>query len=130
MAKAMLYTVNTTPSLVAQNSVIPLGSTTRRFGCAIRQDDNSIVLRQVGYYKITVITEFEPTAETPFIVSLQENNGSVAQAIEVLPTAASAETETVLTTVVRVLCCESKMLNVRISNAGTINKIFVIAEKL
>lgn len=130
MAKAMIYTANTTATAVLQNSVIPLGNTERRFGTAIRQDGNSIYLKEQGYYKFTVITEFEPTAETPFIMSLQENDGQIVQAIEVTPTAASAETETVLTTVVRVYCCDSKLLNVHMSNAGVVNKVFVIVEKL
>ena len=129
MAKALMYTELNAATALTENSVIPLGNIVRRFGCAINQNGNSILLKEQGYYKITVLTEFEPTAATAFIMSLQEN-GNIIQGIEVTPTAAGAETETVLTAIVRVFGCQQKLLNVHIGNAGTVNRMYVVAEKM
>ena len=51
MSKSAIYTANTSAQTVAVNDVIPVGITSRRFGCNIRQDGNTITLLGQGYYQ-------------------------------------------------------------------------------
>ena len=54
MSKSAIYTANTSAQTVAVNDIIPVGTTSRRFGCNIRQDGNTITLLGQGYYHVTV----------------------------------------------------------------------------
>ena len=62
MSKSAIYTVNSTATTVTPGSIIPLGSTIRRFGCNISQDGNTITLTGKGYYLIHVSATVNPTA--------------------------------------------------------------------
>ena len=44
MSKSAIYTTNTSKPTVAVGGVVPVGVTTRRFGCNIKQDGNTITL--------------------------------------------------------------------------------------
>lgn len=60
MSKSAIYTVNSTPTTITPNDIIPLGATNRRFGCNILQDGNTITLSGKGYYLITVSSTITP----------------------------------------------------------------------
>ena len=59
MSKSAIYTANTSAQTVAVNDIIPVGTTSRRFGCNIRQDGNAITLLGQGYYHVTVSASAE-----------------------------------------------------------------------
>ena len=52
MSKSAIYTANTSAQTVAVNDVIPVGITSRRFGCNIRQDGNTIDRKSVGRERV------------------------------------------------------------------------------
>ena len=80
MSKSAIYTVNSTETIVAPGSIIPLGSTIRRFGCNIAQDGNTITLSGGGYYHITATATVSPTAAGDVEVSLVKDGVPIATA--------------------------------------------------
>ena len=53
MSKALIQTVNAGPQAVEEMGVIGLGTTTRRFGCNLRQSGDAIECAGCGYYTVT-----------------------------------------------------------------------------
>lgn len=62
MSKSAIYTTNVSNPTVAAGGIVPVGSTTRRYGCNIRQDGNAITLCGQGYYLVNVSATVAPTA--------------------------------------------------------------------
>lgn len=62
MSKSAIYTANTSGATISVNSIIPVGSIIRRFGCNITSDGNSITVTGCGYYKVTASATLAPTA--------------------------------------------------------------------
>ena len=50
--KSALYAVLQTPTAVAIDGVIPLGSLIRRYGCDISLNGNAVNLSGAGYYDV------------------------------------------------------------------------------
>ena len=50
--KSALYAAMQTPTAVAVDGVIPLGSLIRRYGCDIGLNGNAVNLTDVGYYDV------------------------------------------------------------------------------
>ena len=108
MSKSAIYTANTSAQTVAVNDVIPVGTTSRRFGCNIRQDGNAITLLGQGYYHVTVSATLAPTAAGTVTLTGQKDGVAVigATASQVVA-AAAAPTNLALTFLVRNACgCE------------------------
>lgn len=62
MSKSAIYTTNVSNPTVPVGGIVPVGSTTRRYGCNIRQDGNAITLCGQGYYLVNVSATVAPTA--------------------------------------------------------------------
>lgn len=77
MSKSAIYTANTSAQTVAVNDVIPVGITSRRFGCNIRQDGNTITLLGQGYYHVTVSATLAPTAAGTVTLTGQKDGVAV-----------------------------------------------------
>ena len=131
MSKSAIYTANTSAQTVAVNDVIPVGTTSRRFGCNIRQDGNTITLLGQGYYHVTVSATLAPTAAGT--VTRQKDGVAVigATASQVVA-AAAAPTNLALTFLVRNTCgCESSILSFLLTGtAAVVNNMAVAVEKL
>lgn len=102
MSKSAIYTANTSAQTVAVNDVIPVGITSRRFGCNIRQDGNTITLLGQGYYHVTVSATLAPTAAGTVTLTGQKDGVAVigATASQTVA-AAAAPTNLALTFLVR-----------------------------
>lgn len=61
MASSALYTVNTNVSANA-NGMIPLGTVSRRFGCCLAMEGDSIVCKGRGYYDFSASVTLIPSA--------------------------------------------------------------------
>ena len=60
--KSALYTALQTPTAVAVDGVIPLGSLIRRYGCDISLNGNAVNLSGAGYYDVDASITVAPTA--------------------------------------------------------------------
>ena len=60
--KSALYAVLQTPTAVAIDGVIPLGSLIRRYGCDISLNGNAVNLTGTGYYDVDASITVAPTA--------------------------------------------------------------------
>ena len=61
--KSAIYTAMQTPTEVAVNGVIPLGSLIRRYGCDISLNGNAVNIIGKGYYDVDVsVTVGAPVA--------------------------------------------------------------------
>ena len=60
--KSALYTAMQTPTAVAVDGVIPLGSLIRRYGCDITLNGNAVNIVGKGYYDVDASITVAPTA--------------------------------------------------------------------
>ena len=60
--KSALYTALQTPTAVAVDGVIPLGSIIRRYGCDANLNGNAVNITNAGYYDVDVSVTVAPTA--------------------------------------------------------------------
>ena len=132
MSKSAIYTANTSAQTVAVNDVIPVGTTSRRFGCNIRQDGNAITLLGQGYYHVTVSATLAPTAAGTVTLTGQKDGVAVIGATASQVVAAAAPTNLALTFLVRNACgCESSILSFLLTGtAAVVNNMAVAVEKL
>ena len=135
MSKSAIYTANTSAQTVAVNDIIPVGTTSRRFGCNIRQDGNTITLLGLGqgYYHVTVSATLAPTAAGTVTLTGQKDGVAVigATASQTVA-AAAAPTNLALTFLVRNACgCESSILSFLLTGtAAVVSNLAVTVEKL
>ena len=133
MSKSAIYTANTSAQTVAVNEIIPVGTTSRRFGCNIRQDGNTITLLGQGYYHVTVSATLAPTAAGTVTLTGQKDGVAVigATASQTVA-AAAAPANLALTFLVRNACgCESSILSFLLTGtAAVVNNLAVTVEKL
>jgi hypothetical protein len=63
MGKSLIQVANQSTQVIAENSIIDLGSVIRRYGCGCRLSGNAILIKGAGYYKIDGAVTIEPAAE-------------------------------------------------------------------
>ena len=120
--KSALYTALQTPTAVAVDGVIPLGSLIRRYGCDISLNGNAVNLSGAGYYDVDASITVAPTAAGVAIP------GATASA------AAAAGAPTVLSfpALVRQACCASgSALTLVLSGAAaTVNNVALRVQRI
>lgn len=126
-----IYTVNSSNPALSENSDIPVGSTVRRFGPAIKQDGNSIVLRGSGYYDCDCSVSVTPTAADPITVQLYQDGNAVPGALATVTPVAGSTVNLKIDALVRICGCDcSSVLNVRTDAAGTLVNMALVVEKI
>ena len=60
--KSLIHTALTSPTAVAADGIIPLGSIVRRYGCALAANGNGVNVIEPGYYDIKASITVLPTA--------------------------------------------------------------------
>lgn len=115
MSKSAIYTTNTSAPTVPVGGIVPVGSTTRRYGCNIRQDGNAITLCGQGYYLVNVSATVAPTGAT------------AAQTV-----AANGVANLTITAIIRNACgCDGSLLSLALDGvASVVNNLAVTVEKL
>lgn len=133
MSKSAIYTAMTTPTSVAVNGTIPLGTTIRRFGCNIAQDGNAITIKGKGYFLVTASITAAPDAVGTVTVAMSKGGVPVsgATASSSVSTAANP-TALPITALVRNACdCDSSALSFTLDGtASTVQNVAVTVVKL
>lgn len=132
MSKSAIYTANTSAQTVAVNDIIPVGTTSRRFGCNIRQDGNTITLTGPGYYLVNASATVAPTAAGTVSVTGQKDGVAVIGATAADTTTAAAESANLsLGFIVRNVSCGSSILSFVLGGAeSTVTNLAVTVTKL
>lgn len=131
MSRSAIYTTNVTASAVAVGDLIPLGSTSRRYGCNLRQDGNGITATGAGYYLVTMSATVAPTAAGAVIITGQKDGVAIIGATATSTAAAGAATDLAFSTVVRNIGCDSSILSFVLTGAAaTVSNFAVSVVKL
>lgn len=131
MSKSIIYTTNVTASAVAVGDLIPLGRTSRRYGCNLRQDGNGITATGAGYYLVTMSATVAPTAAGAVTITGQKDGVAIIGATVTSTAAAGAATDLAFSTVVRNIGCDSSILSFVLTGAAaTVSNFAVSVVKL
>lgn len=131
MSKSIIYTTNVTASAVEVGDLIPLGNTSRRYGCNLRQDGNGITATGAGYYLVTMSATVAPTAAGAVTITGQKDGVAIIGATATSTAAAGAATDLAFSTVVRNIGCDSSILSFVLTGAAaTVSNFAVSVVKL
>lgn len=133
MSKSAIYTTNTTAPTIAVDGIIPVGTTTRRYGCNIRQDGNAITICGQGYYLVNVSATVTPAAAGTVSVTAQKDGVAIVGATGSETVAAAATAVNIgITAIVRNACgCDSSILSFILGGgAAVVDNFAVTVEKL
>lgn len=132
MSKSLIQVANQSNQAVDVNSVIPLGSVIRRYGCNCRLSGNAIEVTGAGYYTIDCNVSVSPTAAGAVTIALFNNGVQLTGAIAYgTGTAGEPLTLPIETTIRQGCCCDSadNLTVVLLEGAGTVNNISLRVEK-
>lgn len=126
MGRSLIQVTNQSTQAVALNSIIPLGTTQRRFGCNLRLSGNDIEVDGEGYYTVDASVSVAPTAIGAVTVALYKDGTPVTGAIA-YSSAATAETpvNVAITATIRQTCCDttSNLTLVLVEGAGEVENV-------
>lgn len=131
--KSLIYTAMQTPTAVAVNGVIPLGTIVRRYGCNCNLNGNGIAINGQGYYDVDVSVEAAPTAAGTVTVQLLKDGVAVPGATAAATVAAAADVVTLsFPATVRLGCCSTgSVLTLLLTGAAsTVNNVAARVEKI
>ena len=131
MSKSLIQVANQSNVTVADNSIIPLGSTQRRYGCNLRLSGNGIEVTGAGYYTVIADVSISPTAAGAVKVAIYNNGVQIPGAIAYTTGTAGDPVSVSLNCTVRQMCCDSadNLTLVLIEGAGTVNNVSMRVEK-
>ena len=133
MSKSAIYTTNTSKPTIAVGGVVPVGVTTRRFGCNIKQDGNTITLCGQGYYLVNVSASVAPTVAGPVSLAAQKDGVAILGATATETAAAANDVLNLsIAALIRNACgCESSILSLILSGTeAVVENLAVTVEKL
>lgn len=132
MSKSAIYTTNVSAPTVQAGAIVPVGNTTRRYGCSVRQDGNTITLCGQGYYLVNVSATLSPTAAGTVSLTAQKDGVAIIGATAVQTVAANGTANVAITAIVRNACgCESSILSLLLGGVeSVVNNLAVTVEKL
>ena len=129
MGKSLIQIANQSNQTVANNSIISLGSTQRRYGCNLRLSGNGIEVNGEGYYTIDADVSVAPTAAGPVTVAVYNNGVQIPGAIAYgsVSTASNPTSLCINTTIRQGCCCNSadNLTLVLLEGAGVISNVSV-----
>lgn len=113
MSKSSIYTVNSITTTVAPGNVVPLGSTIRRFGCNVAQDENSITVKGKGYFAVTANATVTPSSVGNVGITMLKDGVVVTGASGINSVSTVGNTVTVpITAIIRNTCdCDSSNIS-------------------
>lgn len=130
--KSALYTALQTPTAVAVNGVIPLGSLIRRYGCDIALNGNAVNLTGTGYYDVDVSITVAPTAAGTVTATLVKDGVAIPGATASAAAAVGAPTVLSFPALVRQACCAagSALTLVLSGAAATVNNVALRVQRI
>ena len=132
MSRSLIQVANPSTQAVAVNSIIPLGSVQRRFGCNLRLSGNAIECSGEGYYTIDSNITVAPTAAGAVTVGLFVNGVQLPGAIAYgTGTAGDPLTLSIDATIRQGCNCDSadNITLVLIEGAGNVQNVSMRVEK-
>lgn len=104
--KSNINIVTTSSSAVVAGGTLPLSTIVRRYGCALNQSGNSVLLNESGYYLVNVTATFTaPVAGVVTLVLNQNGNDVPGATGSSTITTATTEVRTIsFSAIVRVVC--------------------------
>ena len=131
--KSALYTAMQTPTEVAVNGVIPLGSLIRRYGCDITLNGNAVNIVGKGYYDVDASITVAPTAAGTVTATLYKDGVAVPGATASATAAAADDVVNLnIPALVRQVCCAagSALTLVLTGAAATVNNVALRVQRI
>jgi hypothetical protein len=129
MSKSLIQTANQSTQVIAENSIIGLGSVQRRYGCNLKLSGNGIEVDGAGYYEIDADVTLTPNSIASATVALYKNGVQIPGAVATGSVSTAGNSVTLpLTATIRQGCeCDgaSNITVVLVSGASTVNNISV-----
>lgn len=133
MSRSLIQVANPSTQAVALNSIIPLGSVQRRFGCNLRLSGNAIECSGEGYYTLTGNVTIAPTAIGNVTVGVYVNGTQLPGAIAYgyATAATNPVTLPVEATIRQSCCCDSadNITLVLLEGPGDVQNVSLRVEK-
>lgn len=132
MSCSAIYTANTASQTVGVNTAVNLGTTQRRFGCALTAGSTSVSINKCGYYLVVANFTFTAPAAGVASVALQQNGAQVpgATAADSVTTATTEQNTMGISTIVRSTTGADTLTFVNTGVAITPSNVAVTVTKL
>lgn len=130
--KSALYAAMQTPTAVAVDGVIPLGSLIRRYGCDVALNGNTVNITDAGYYDVDASVTVTPTAAGTVTVTLFKDGVAVPGATASATAAANGTVDLSIPALVRQFCCAagSALTLVLTGAAATVNNVALRVQRI
>ena len=135
--KSALYAAMQTPTAVAVDGVIPLGSLIRRYGCDLSLNGNAVNIaggnQSAGYYDVDASVTVAPAAVGTVTIILFKDGVAVPGATASATAAAANDAlDLNITALVRQVCCAagSALTLVLTGAAATVNNVALRVQRI
>ena len=134
MEKSLIYTANTAGAAIPVGNTVPVGSIIRRYGKCIDATGSAINLTERGYYDVAASATFTAAVAGNVRLTLLQDGveDPGATASETITTAVTEIANICIVAVVRVQCCDTSSLSVRVdgTTAPTISSMAIKAVRV
>ena len=130
--KSALYAAMQTPTAVAVDGVIPLGSLIRRYGCDVALNGNAVNITGAGYYDVDASITVSPAAAGTVTITLYKDGVAVPGATASETAAANGTVDLSIPALVRQVCCAagSALTLVLTGAAATVNNVALRVQRV
>lgn len=130
--KSALYAAMQTPTAVAIDGVIPLGSLIRRYGCDVALNGNAVNITGAGYYDVDASVTVTPTAAGTVTITLYKDGVAVPGATASETAAANGTVDLNIPALVRQVCCAagSALTLVLTGVAATVDNVALRVQRI
>lgn len=121
-----------TPTAVAVDGVIPLGSLIRRYGCDVALNGNAVNITGAGYYDVDASVTVTPIAAGTVTITLYKDGVAVPGATASETAAANGTVDLSIPALVRQVCCAagSALTLVLTGAAATVNNVALRVQRI
>ncbi|MBQ0090303.1 MAG: hypothetical protein KBT27_13335 [Prevotellaceae bacterium] len=117
--KSLIYTTNSTATVVAPGSRVPVGYVQRRLGCDFNVNGDNIFINKAGYYLIDFSATITAGAAGDVKLNLVQNGETIASSTESIATANTLFHTAAIPGVVRVYCCAGATVSIEVDATST-----------
>ena len=130
--KSALYAAMQTPTAVAVDGVIPLGSLIRRYGCDVALNGNAVNITGAGYYDVDASVTVTPAAAGTVTITLYKDGVAVPGATASETAAANGTVNLSIPPLVRQVCwaAGSALTLVLTGVAATVNNVALRVQRI
>ena len=130
--KSALYAAMQTPTAVAVDGVIPLGSLIRRYGCDVALNGNAVNITGAGYYDVDASVTVSLAAAGTVTITLYKDGVAVPGATASETAAANGTVDLNIPALVRQVCCAagSALTLVLTGAAATVNNVALRVQRV